>query len=187
MKPEAWIALVAALIALGAFLYGARAANAAKEQTAIQRQLRIDAAQPYVWVDLRPDDEQGGLLMLVVGNSGPTVATDVRVTFSPPLVVTPNSGEEAQHKLSDGLASLPPGRTMAWIIGVAWQVIPSVAPPGGCQARILATGPFGPLEPLEYVIDVEDLRHTRGRPPGTLHGVASAINTLTKAITEEST
>jgi hypothetical protein len=41
-----------------------RAARAAEEQTRIQRQLRLDAAQPYVWADVRPDaeHEHGDLL-----------------------------------------------------------------------------------------------------------------------------
>jgi uncharacterized membrane protein YccC len=49
------IAIVAALIALGALFFNwlstraaVRAARAAEEQTKIQQQLRKDAAQPYV-------------------------------------------------------------------------------------------------------------------------------------------
>lgn len=57
-----------------------RAAKAAEDQTEIQRQIRIDAAQPFVWVDIRPDALTGILLNLVVGNSGSTVATNVCVT-----------------------------------------------------------------------------------------------------------
>jgi CHASE1-domain containing sensor protein len=52
---ETWVAIVAALIALAALYFNwrstqeaSRAATAAEEQTKIQRQLRIDAAQPYV-------------------------------------------------------------------------------------------------------------------------------------------
>jgi hypothetical protein len=192
MKLESWIALVATVIALGALVYGARTAkaatlqaNAAKEQTAIQRQLRIDAAQPYVWVDLRPDDEHGGFLTVIVGNSGPTVATDVRVTFNPPLqlVVTANSrAEHAQHRLASGIPSLPPGRTLTWNAGVLSKVIDG-ADPAGYRATIHATGPFGPLAPLEYVIDIEGLRYTRATAPGTLNGVTLAINKLAKAVT----
>jgi len=92
MNAEAWIAVGAALIA-GVALYfngrstraATRAARAAEEQTKIQQQLRVDAALPYVWVDVRPDDATGTLLNLVVGNSGPTVATNIRVRVDPPL------------------------------------------------------------------------------------------------------
>lgn len=87
-----WIAIFAALIALAALYFNwqstqaaLRAAHAAEEQTKIQRQLRIDAAQPYVWVDIRSDDAQGTRLNLVMGNSGPTVAEKARVKVSPAL------------------------------------------------------------------------------------------------------
>src|ERR1039457_6805433 len=42
-----------------------RSSAAAEEQTKIQRQLRIDSAQPYVWADVRPDDESGFILTLI--------------------------------------------------------------------------------------------------------------------------
>ena len=77
MSAEAWIAGGAALIALVALYFTGIAAKAAKDQTKIQRQLRIDAAQPYVWIDLRENTKVGSTLMLVIGNSGPTVATNV--------------------------------------------------------------------------------------------------------------
>lgn len=120
-------------------------AASAREQTRIQRQLRIDAAQPYVWVGIRPSDEHGQLLMLYVGNSGPTVATDVRVTFDPPLQfpIKPSRHEEAAAQLARGIRSLPPGRTMQWHLGVSHDQIPS-AEPDGYHVRITTSGPFGP-------------------------------------------
>ncbi len=90
MNAGDWVAVAAAVIALAAVWYSRRSAGAAdrsavavEEQTAIQRQIRIDAAQPYVWADVRSDDESGVLLNLVVGNSGPTVATNVRIKIDP--------------------------------------------------------------------------------------------------------
>jgi hypothetical protein len=77
-------AAVAALGAIAALYYSYKstraaecAAGAAEEQSEIQRQLRIDAVQPYVWVDVRPDEVTSVILNLVIGNSGPTVATNV--------------------------------------------------------------------------------------------------------------
>lgn len=92
-----------------------RAASAAEEQTKIQRQLRIDAAEPYVWVDVRPDSETGTLLNLVIGNSGPTVATNVRITVDPPLPTIDQlagRAEAAQGRLADGISSFAPGRLL---------------------------------------------------------------------------
>lgn len=59
--------------------------EAAREQTRLQRELSHEASQPYVWADIQPDMKQGTVLDLVIGNSGPTVATDIKVTFEPPL------------------------------------------------------------------------------------------------------
>jgi hypothetical protein len=115
---ETWIAIFAAVIALVALYFNrqstqaaVRAVDAVEEQTDIQRQLRIDAAQPYVWVDIRADEAQGTRLNLVIGNSGPTVATKVRVKADPAL---PGSAQfrggvqTAQAILTEGIESLPP-------------------------------------------------------------------------------
>jgi hypothetical protein len=74
-------AVVAAVAAVVALVLTAITAKAARDQTKIQQELREDAAQPYV----RTDDEHGVVMKLVVGNSGPTIATDVKVTIEPPL------------------------------------------------------------------------------------------------------
>ena len=39
-------------------------------------------SRPCLWVDIRPDDHQAASLILLVGNSGPAVATDFVVTPS---------------------------------------------------------------------------------------------------------
>jgi hypothetical protein len=194
MDANAWIAIAAAAIGLGALYYTERAANASrsqattsKEQTALQRQLRIDAAQPYVWVDLRPDEEHGGLLLLVVGNSGPTVATQVKVTFEPALDLPTTQtfkAAEARQLLARGIASLPPGREMRWNLGVVHQLI-SDGYAIGYTATVQAVGPFGPIPPLTYTINLDDLRHTLAVPDGTLHGVADAIRKLADQLTRQ--
>src|SRR3954467_1580735 len=153
MDANGWVSAVAAIIALVSLVWVRRAANAAREQTAIQRQLRIDAAQPYVWVDIRPDDEHGQLLLIVVGNSGPTVATNVRVVFDPPVTVPPEvyeRGNKAHAVLARGIASLPPGRQLKWPIGTGFKVLPAFEKANtlSYEATVQADGPFGQLEPL---------------------------------------
>lgn len=58
---------------------------AAREQTQLQLELARERLQPYVWADIQPDMQQGTLVYVMVGNSGPTVARNVKVTFDPPL------------------------------------------------------------------------------------------------------
>lgn len=187
MTPELWIASAAVLVALSALPFTVRAANAARHQTAIQRQLREEAAQPYVWADVRPSDEHGQLLLLVVGNSGPTVATNVRVLVDGRLEGGGGNsrGAEARAVLAEGITALAPGRTMTWNLGLPWEFMKDDEP-NSLDFTIEAEGPFGRVPTLRYTVDVDNIGSILAVPPGTLHGVAEAIKGLKKAITEES-
>jgi hypothetical protein len=162
-----------------------RAANAAEEQTRIQQQLRQDAAQPYVWADVRPDQEHGVLLELVVGNSGPTFATNVRVRIEPPLpsIDQLEGAKRAQEHLVEGLSSLPPGRTLRWWLGQGWNLIPKE---GRAVHRftITADGPFGAVPELSYDLDLAEFRDQEARGQGSLKGLTDAVVELTKPVKE---
>jgi hypothetical protein len=49
--------------------------------------------------------------------------------------------------------------------------------------RIDDEGRFGPIETIEYVISVDDLRGSRAAPPG-YHSVPLEIHEMTMAITQ---
>jgi hypothetical protein len=51
----------------------------------------------------------------------------------------------------------------------------------GYRVRIEAEGPFGAIEPLEYLISVDDLDDSRAAPSGNLHAVAAELHEMTKA------
>ena len=188
IKPEYWVALGAAvsilslLVAGFSLIYVRRSANASREQTKQHNLAAKDAAQPIVWVDIRGDDGQGQALVLLLGNSGPSIARNVKVTIDPappsPLDIKP-----ILENLKQGIASLPPGRTMQWALGAVhntsdWDALTA------CRVRIEAEGPFGAIEPLEYVINVDDLDGSRAAPPGNLHSVAAELREMTKATKE---
>lgn len=200
MSPSTWAAVAAAAavaataIAGLALRYAAHAAKATEdqarateEQTQIQRQLRIDAAHPYVWADLRPDDAVGTLINLVVGNSGPTVATNVRVKIDPPLHAIEQLRERvtaAQRFLSTGVRSLSPGRSLTWPLGQGFNLLT------GGQAMaytftITADGPFGAVPPLTYVIDMSNWEGMVARPSGSLHELTRAVARLPRLPTDE--
>ena len=163
-----------------------RAASTAEEQTAIQSAIRRSSAEPALWADLRADERYGQLLRLVVGNSGPTVATRVTVTFDPPLTDTemPSDGIHlGEAVLRHGLASLPPGRQVAWSGGFTGTFFTENAEsPLSWEVTINADGPFGPLEPLTYTIDLKGLEQSNAAPPGTLHGVAEELKEVRKQL-----
>jgi hypothetical protein len=64
-------------------IYVRRSAKASREQTKQQKQAVKNAAQPMLWVDIRGDDGQGQALVLLLGNSGPSIARNVKVRFDP--------------------------------------------------------------------------------------------------------
>jgi hypothetical protein len=157
-----------------------RAAAEAEQQTEIQMQLRKDAAQPYVWVDVRPDDVTDVLLNLVIGNSGPTIAQNVRATIDPPLEAIDqlkDRAETAQDLLTRGISSLPPGRTLVWPLGQGFNIL-AEGRPKKHTITVTADGPFGPVPPLTYVLDLMDYKGHMHRPVGSLHLLTKAIENI---------
>jgi len=191
MSVEVVVASVAAAAAVTALYFNwrsaraaIRAAKAAEEQTEIQRQIRIDAAQPFVWVDIRPDTSTGTLLNLVVGNSGLTVATNVRVTADPALPRIQQLAERvatAEKLLARGIPSLPPGRTYIWPLGQGFNLINDDAPQA-FTFTVEAEGPFGAIPVMAYVVDLAALKGVMDRPTGSLHELTSAVRDLTKVV-----
>jgi hypothetical protein len=179
------LSVAAILIALAAAFFTGIAALAAWRQTQLQREIARDAAQPYVWADLRADDAQGGLLMLLLGNSGRTVATNVRITTDPRLVDHATHADRTRpvpDQIARGISSLAPGRTMRWHLGALRDHLEKGIVAQRYVIRIEADGPFGPVPPLEYTIDLEDIRVTKRLPEGSMHLVAEAIRESSKHI-----
>jgi hypothetical protein len=146
IKPEYWVALGAAVSILSLMVAGfslscvGRSANASRGQTKQQKQAAKDATQPMVWVDIRGDDGQGQALALLLGNSGPSIARSVKVTFDPAPPSTLDI-KPILEILKQGIASLAPGRTMQWALGAAdntsdWDGQTAY------RVRIEAEGPF---------------------------------------------
>jgi hypothetical protein len=188
---ETWVAVAAAVIALAALYFNwrstqeaSRAATAAEEQTKIQRQLRIDSAHQ---VRIRPDESQGMMLNLVVGNSGPTVAEKVRVEVNPHLPSTAELRElteGARTLLSDGIESLPPGRTLMWPLGAASKVM-NESGRHAYKFTVTAKGPFGPVPALTYIVDMNNWWNSLDRPAGSLHQLTLAVKDLGKKISKQ--
>jgi hypothetical protein len=188
IEPEYWVGLGAVvsilslLVAGFSLIYVRRSANASREQTRQQQQAARDSAQPMLWVDIRGDDGQGQRLVLLLGNSGPSIARNVKVTFdpAPPARVDIKPILEI---LKQGIASVPPDRTLKWALGEVHD-IGDWHPHNAYRVRIEAEGPFGLIEPLEYVISIDDLHGSPAEPPGNTHEVAAELREITKATKE---
>ncbi len=175
----AWAAVIVAMIAIGP---AREAAEASKEQTRIQRQIRRDAAQPYVWVDIQADHQQGSLLQLVLGNAGPTVARNVRVRIEPAIPDVRDSENDcagAQRQLKEGIRSLAPGRTVRWSLGSTFY---HVADETVYTMTVYADGPFGPVEPSEFEYRPADWQEVLDAPDGSLHHIRGEIKALVAAV-----
>lgn len=142
-----------------------------------------------IFADIRENRETGGALQFEVGNSGPTVATNVRVHVSSALPSSSPANEERlrriEERLAEGIKSLAPGRVLKWHLGVAEKIL---AEEGGRSYTftINADGPFGPLDCLTYTADLDDWRTMPDQPFGSLHTVRRSIDSLTKQL-EKST
>lgn len=133
-----------------------------------------DSTQPYVWADLRARNDGCGLIQFMVGNSGPTVATEVHIEFNPPLNhVVPEQWVPDAHLIEElfraGAKSLPPGRVFAWDLGMASEYFKAegkLAPAHQIGVDIAANGPHGPIPPVHYFISLADLKDQALRPSG---------------------
>lgn len=162
--------------------------EAAREQTRLQREISNEAVQPYVWADIQPDMKQGTILELVVGNSGPTFATDVKITFDAPLPLSAAALESSGpllRTLASGLESLSPGREIRWHLGTGPDLLGEDIP-RPVRIRVEAAGPHGPLPRLEVPIDASQWRMAKDAPDGSLHLVRKSIQDLTKAVDQAS-
>ena len=121
-----------------------------------------------------------------MANEGPSVATDVHVTFEPPLQGTGDSTylDQVQERLRSGLGSLAPGRRLQWTVDVAHRVF-SEGLPLVYAVSITGEGPVGPMERLTYVVDLNDLRNAADSPSGSLHRVAERLKELTEVIADK--
>jgi hypothetical protein len=188
ISPEYWVALgangsILSLLVVGfSLIFVRRSAKASREQTKQQKQAAKDAAQPMVWVDIRSDDGQGQALVLLLGSSGPSIARNVKVVFDPAPPSTLDI-KPILEILKQGIASLPPGRTMQWTLGAPHNAVDWDAHKA-CRVRIEAEGPFGLIEPLEYVISIDDLDRSPAEPPGNVHEVAAELPEMTNATKE---
>jgi hypothetical protein len=125
----------------------------------------------------------GRLLNLVIGNSGPTIATNVRIRVDPPLPTIDQlkeRAEAAQARLAEGISSLPPGRILSWPLGQGFNLLAG-SDPQAHKFTVSADGPFGPVPPLIYIIDLSDLRGTLDRP-SALHQLTMAVQDLARKL-----
>lgn len=160
-------------------------AEVAANQLALDRTAFTESQQPYVVVDIRASDFISEALILIVENVGPTVARNVRIRFDPPIQ-TSMDGDNPE-KLADaliftqGIPHLPPGRRIEALFDIGWQFFKKDLP-RKYTVTVEADGPYGAVEPLTYLIDLEIYRKLRHLAVKTLHQQVKEIEKLRKAV-----
>lgn len=179
---ETGIATAAASAAIVSVVFIWLQVREMKEQTRLQREIAESSAQPYVWADVRVSSDDGWDLNFVLGNSGPTVAQNVRVQIEPPLPFDKRSAQFIERlgpKLERGLASVAPMKELAWPLGSSPELVNRE---GSLThvVRIEYDGPYGPAPPTEFVINLDDIRESTARHFGTLHEIRESVDRLAK-------
>lgn len=162
MDASSVIALIALVISVPSaavtFIYSHKQTAAAVKANALTERAQREQAEPYVIADIRPRVPGSSLLVFVIENTGPTLARNVQLQVDPPL--QSSLGEERSGILNQVAARpisvLPPGRALSFVMDVGHQMFSSDLP-RVYTVTVRAAGPFGPVEPLTYVIDLNML------------------------------
>ncbi|MEU8138214.1 hypothetical protein [Streptodolium elevatio] len=175
MDVEAWMGLSGGAVAVASAAISfaqarssrASAAHSDRQARAAEEQVRVareqlehaqrahrEANEPYVIVDIQQDRPGVPVLMLVVENIGPTVARNVRITATPPL--ESGWGDDLTQNLQDALARtipmLPPGRRLTFLFDDEKRLDSGL--PLVYNFVVQSEGPYGPVEDLEYTVDL---------------------------------
>lgn len=108
---------VSAVSTFGTLAVAGVAAKAAFKQVREARTLREEQARPFVVVDFEPSEAASNLFNIAIENVGLTLATNVKLTFSPELESTFDNDQlvgpqklSEKRLLSETIYSIPPGK-----------------------------------------------------------------------------
>lgn len=132
-------------------------ARIAKDTYDLAEIVHRDQNQPYVFADIRAHEHEPSMVVLIVHNVGPTVATNVQAVCTPAINLDP---QMPHVKLISeiSISALAPGGRLVRALGFGDRFF-SV---NGDVVRftVTATGPHGPAEPSTYDVDVAALATT---------------------------
>ncbi|MER7891711.1 hypothetical protein ABTX15_17980 [Micromonospora sp. NPDC094482] len=154
-------------------------AAAARQQVALAtrqaeqaEEARREQNRPYVFADIRGDEYQPQLLVLIVRNQGPTLARRVRITLDPPLDI--GGGRRALSEWQ--ISALPPGAQLSRPLTIGHLLIEG-REQTIYRITIDADDRDGSIETLSYEIDLSALEDV-GAYGKTIHHVASGVEKI---------
>ncbi|MFG3390663.1 hypothetical protein EF914_25075 [Streptomyces sp. WAC05458] len=163
LTADQWTIIVAVVAALIAAWQASIARMAAREQLALSKRIHREQNEPYVIVDIQPDANHGSLL-LVIENTGPTVARNVRISCNPPLESgwEPRPGEPdltqvMQEILARPIPILPPRRRLTFLLDNP-ERFQNAHLPRVYTFTVDANGPEGKVETAQYIADLDAVK-----------------------------
>lgn len=159
LSADDWTVAVAVVAAAVAIWQACIARRSATQQLDLAERIHREQNEPYVIVDIQPDHSSGAVL-LVVENIGPTVARNVRISCDPPLASgwAPEEGQpDLTRALQDTLARttmLLPRRRLTFLLDDR-ERFQNTELPRVYTFTVNADGPAGPVETLEYTVDLD--------------------------------
>lgn len=190
MESPEILSLIALVIsvptAVWTLAYSHRQTAAAARANVLTEKAQREQAEPYVVADIKPRIPGTSLLTFVIENIGPTVAREVQLSIHPPLRSTMGAEREVilNRAMARKIPMLPPGRSLSFVMDVSHKLFASDLPLL-YTVNVDAVGPFGKMETLTYVIDLEIMRNTgleRESLEWSTHVIAEQSKKSTKAL-----
>ncbi|MFI8372038.1 hypothetical protein [Streptomyces sp. NPDC085466] len=162
LTTDQWAVIVTAVTALIASIIALLQTSAARAQLALGKRVHREQNEPYVIVDIQPDPY--GPMLLVIENTGPTVARDVRISCDPPLESgwAPEPGQPdltqiLQEILSRPIPILPPRRRLTFLFDNVDR-FQNISLPRRYTFTVDADGPAGKVETAQYTVDLDAVK-----------------------------
>lgn len=197
LNVDVWAVCVAVVAAVIAAWQALSSRRSAKRQYVLAERIHREQNEPYVIVDIQPDRNDGALL-LIIENVGPTLARNVRISCDPPLRSgwAPLEGEPdlssvLQEVLARTIPMLPPRRRLTFLLD-SQERFQNPELPRVYKFTVNVDGPEGPVETLEYIVDLNAMFWVLLETRPTKHlevklaKIERAVRGLTRAITLQS-
>lgn len=163
LTADQWTIIAAVVAALIAVWQASIARMAARKQLALAKSIHREQNEPYVIVDIQPDANHG-VLLLVIENTGPTVARNVSISCDPPLESAwePRPGEPdltqvMQEILARPIPILPPRRRLTFLLDNQ-ERFQNARLPRVYTFTVDANGPEGKVETAQYTADLDAVK-----------------------------
>ncbi|MEU3693197.1 hypothetical protein [Streptomyces narbonensis] len=163
LSADGWTVIIAVVAALIAVWQASIARGTARRQLKLSERIHREQNEPYVIVDIQPAPLHGALL-LVIENTGPTVARDVRISCDPPLesgwaprLGEPDLTQVMQEVLGRPIPILPPHRRLTFLFDNNDRFRNALL------SRVYtftvdANGPEGKVETAQYIVDLDAVK-----------------------------